>query len=203
MPEVLCAIVLTMVLAAVLVARILNRTESQRAQCLVHLRETSLAFRVFANDHADRFPAQVLARRANSDTAVAVQVPPLIQALDGVLQDTRHLICPADNRTAAKRLHALQATNVSYFLAIDAQDDQPGSVLLGDRLVVRDGTGESLRGQSAIAPGADSVTWSPAAHRARSNLAFADGSVGTISADDLQAALLGRGTGPVRLLFPQ
>lgn len=202
--EIVCAIAMTMLLAVVMVAQIQDRADRSRSQCLVHLRETGLAFRAFANDNQDRFPAQTAAVQGGAlEAAAAGNLPRVYQALGDNSFELRHLVCPDDDRVPPSSLAGLQSSNVSYFVGLDAIDDRPDSVLLGDRHVVRGRSNQMARGLTALNDERGVLVWAPLMHRGNGNVAFADGSAATVGGDQLHARLRAGGCPASRLLFPQ
>ena len=103
---------------------------------------------------------------------------PHFRALAGYKFPPANFVCKADkSRQAADDVLAVNNTNVSYFLNVDASTNHPSqtTILSGDRNLELDGkpAGPGLRTISA----AHSPSWTSELHPKGGNLAFADGHV--------------------------
>jgi prepilin-type N-terminal cleavage/methylation domain-containing protein len=113
---------------------------NQTIQCRNNLKNIGLAFRVFAVDHADKFPMQLPRKAAGTQEDVASgNVFPHFQALSNELSTPKILLCPADNRAPAESWPKLANGQVSYFVGLDAAITLPQTLLSGDRNVTLDG----------------------------------------------------------------
>ena len=198
--EILCASAILMIVMAVLVARLNIAAEVARVQCVTNLKETALAFRLFAANNDHQFPMQVPARLGGGREASArAELAGVLRALSQEGLSPQHLVCPADKRLAADTMVSLTRTNVSYFVGLDARHDRPSSVLLGDRDLGRMGStrsnNECLTGLQFVESPDQAIQWTGQLHRDSGNLAYADGSVRRATPVELKAS--------GRLLFPE
>jgi prepilin-type N-terminal cleavage/methylation domain-containing protein/prepilin-type processing-associated H-X9-DG protein len=178
--ELLVVIAIIGTLVALLLPAISQaKLRAKRAACVNNLRETGLAFQIFAHDHHSRLPMQVPASdggsasfaRATSASAFAFRH---FQTLSNELVTPRMLICPADTRLAADNFAALKNENVSYFVNVSAENGKSTSILAGDRNLTNDWAGDT----SLLALDANSfLRWTHELHRFKGNVAFADGHV--------------------------
>jgi competence protein ComGC len=136
--ELIGVIVVVLFLALVfLPARSNHRTPYFRTKCINNLKQIGLAYRIWSNDHGDRFPA--LQSMANGGWREV-----LTNADQGFLCWTNYaimsnelgnypkiLVCPADERVPGTNFAA--NINVSYFVGVSSDDNQPQSLLGGDR----------------------------------------------------------------------
>lgn len=206
--ELLIALAVLAVVTTVTVARLKVRAEVNQAGCAHGLKETGLAFRQFANDNADRFPAQVAAVFGGArEAADGGRVDRIFQVLADYQAKPDHVICPADSRLVAPAVNALEPQNLSYFVNLDAAGTGPGEMLLGDRDLKPVGTvrGEAswIKGTHRLEADQSPLEWSGVLHRNGGNLALTDGSVKPINSDALVEALRSPSGGSSRVLFPQ
>jgi competence protein ComGC len=107
--------------------------------CICNLKVLGTAYRVWANDNGDHFPAHTpltnggwsdLLSRADAKTYYWTNFVIMAGELG---QNPLTLVCPADERKAANTISNLATSNISYFAGVDADDTQPYSLLGGDR----------------------------------------------------------------------
>jgi len=100
--ELLVVITIIVILAALLLPALAHAKESARTtQCLSQMRQISLAVRLYADDHADRFPRSQHSAFAHGQLpwgrAIAPQLGCTEQTWTNLLTGVYH--CPADRRT--------------------------------------------------------------------------------------------------------
>lgn len=108
-------------------------------QCVNYLKAIGYAYRIWSNDHNDRFPA--LAPTTDGGWSNLLQ-----RAEEGFLcwtnyalmsnelgQAPKVLVCPSDARKPADTFTNFANINLSYFVGVSADDSQPQSLLAGDR----------------------------------------------------------------------
>ena len=115
----------TLVLPAMLLPALAKaKQRAQSVQCSNHMKQIGLAFHMWATDNQDMFPFQVSTEsggteqlRKTDDEGFDANTPEHLKILGPYLQNSRVLVCPADNtKRAAPGFDALQAGNVSYRL---------------------------------------------------------------------------------------
>ncbi len=193
------------VLAAVLLPGFRQpRARPSRIICANNLKQVGLAFRVYASDNHDRFPMSV----PGGEWRVADwQVETLrIWSFSNELSALKLLVCPADSRVAAKDSASLAVTNISYFIALEADERHPQRWLSGDRNL-------RLRAQP-LGPGAVTLTtnqivgWAAGLHTGTynptgaGNLLLSDGSVQAPPSRRLRAYLMASDVATNHLLIP-
>src|SRR5207237_9486448 len=134
--EILIILATLGVLAALLLPRIAaGRAQSRRLDCISNLKELGLAARMWSNDHDKSFPWQVSTNdRGVLEFASAGAADRLILPLSKKLNSAQILACPSDKlRRPAETFGTFTSANLSYFIGLDALDDDPSMILSGDR----------------------------------------------------------------------
>ncbi|MDB6131515.1 MAG: hypothetical protein JWM04_2622 [Verrucomicrobiales bacterium] len=154
----------------------LGRTHvrSSRVSCVSNLKQIGVAFRLFANDHDGKYPAQL--SRTNdglleiSDSASAADYFSILQS---ELASQKILVCPTDTRTASASWETLKGTNISYALFLESSETEPSSLMLADRNMV---VAEKQTAGVTRLVNPERAYWGPDMHVRAGNLAFGDGS---------------------------
>jgi prepilin-type N-terminal cleavage/methylation domain-containing protein/prepilin-type processing-associated H-X9-DG protein len=190
--ELLVVIAIIGILAALLLPA-LNQAKlsAKRAACLNNLRETGLAFHLFANDHGGKLPMHVPARDGGSEEFAGAGLDfnsafRHLQTLSTELATPKMLLCATDTRLPAENFPTLRNENVSYFVNLNAENGQSTSILAGDRNLTNDGSGGGVLLLSANSL----VRWTHELHRFKGNLLYADGHVDKLSRPALLASTL-------------
>jgi prepilin-type N-terminal cleavage/methylation domain-containing protein/prepilin-type processing-associated H-X9-DG protein len=148
--ELLIVIAVLAILAALLLPALAKaKQKAQRITCVNNLKEISVAYRLWAGDNGDLFPAQQSVVKGGWKDAGgpgAVVGPSIGQVTaSGVAynyklmqnelgQAPKIVVCPSDDRTAAMNFGpGFSAQNVSYFVNPGANDTFPQSIAGGDR----------------------------------------------------------------------
>jgi type II secretory pathway pseudopilin PulG len=158
-----------------------------RSQCVNNLKQVSLAYKIWENEHGDKFPMAVSTAKGGAmgfDTGADVFRQ--YQVMSNQLSTPLVLICPADTRKTAAGFAQLKNQNVSYFVGLDARDKYPNMLLSGDRNII--GPTKPENGVLQLRPG-DAASWTAAVHVNQGNAGLSDGSVQMWSNTDLQKAL--------------
>lgn len=119
------------------------KARAKRIQCINNLKETGLAFHLFANDHG-KFPAQVSTNDGGSLEFVRAGYQIVNQRfyfsyehfrpLAGSLSTPVPLACPADlERQAATNFTQFNNWNLSYAIGLGADPGLPAVILAADR----------------------------------------------------------------------
>jgi hypothetical protein len=169
---------------------------SFRINCVNNLRQNELALKTWAVDNNDRFPTQVAVTNGGTMELVEEgQAYVHFQVMSNELSAPKLTICPADvTRQSARSFQNgdFSNTNVSYFIGVDASDNYPAMILLGDRNVTLEGS-QLKPGLIALATNSP-VGWTKDIHVEQGNIGLADGSVQQVSSVRLQKAMEGNGT---------
>jgi len=192
--ELLTVIAIIGLLAALLLPALEGgKARAKLVGCQNNLGQLGLAFHAFAHEHNSKFPMEVSvaqggaqefvqnARLVNGEFYFAYRI---FQSLGDDLVTPKLLVCPTDTRLAATNFISLRNKNLSYFVGVDADYNQPESILLGDRNLL---TGP---GRSLYTVGGQPLRWSGVMHQFKGNLLFADGHV-----EEAKSFLLAGGSG--------
>ena len=189
--ELLVVIAIIAILAAMLLpALVRGKQRAQRVQCVGDLKDLGTAFNIFAHDHQSRFPMQVARGEGGSQEFVIAgnNIPgPFyfsfrhLQSLANELVVPRILVCPADlAREPAASFGVLQNSNVSYFVGVFADFNDPASILAGDRNITNNAATASL------VRGGYGLRWNEELHFFKGNVLFSDTHVEQLNNTQMQ-----------------
>ena len=163
---------------------------SNRIRCVNNLKQVGLATRQWAMDHGDRYPMHTpVAEGGTMDHDRFAEAWVHFVVMSNELNTPKVLICPEDPLRNEQWTFATNLSNqdVSYFMGDGAKEEEPATILAGDRNLTTNGV--------AVYPGLytldtrEVVGWSKSLHELSGNLAFADGSVRQLTSAALQQYL--------------
>jgi hypothetical protein len=187
----LVAVVLLPVLAK-------HKYRTKRNTCISNLGQIAVAFRMWANDHHERFPWHVSRNEGGSlEWTAATDIYRHFLAASSQLGNPRVLSCPTDiHRWRALEWESLSNKNISYFIALDANETTPDGLLAGDRFV---STNNQILSGIVVVTNSQMLQWLNDGHLKAGNAAMTDGSVVALTTDSLRTAFSNR---TVRLAIP-
>jgi hypothetical protein len=217
-PDVI-AVFLFVLLAAALFLPTLHRAPARasRINCVSNLKQVGLAFRMWSNDHNDKFPWLVNPPDGTATIAPSPVDPPIGSVVDiyrsisNELVSPKVLACPNDTGKSKATAFSLGAgatgtifdgKYLSYFAGIDADESKPNTILSGDRNIVGGGAGVLRLWNSANSINA---RWTSTIHTNLGNIGLGDGSAQQVTTPQLQNCIsnaLVAGAGQVRIILP-
>jgi prepilin-type processing-associated H-X9-DG protein len=185
------------------VHRLVHENRSSDIQCVNNLKQVGLAFLIWEGDNGDKPPMQVPAKSGGAmEPAARGNVARIFQVMSNELSTPRILLCPVDaDRLAAKNFTAgFDNSKVSYFIGLDANNDQPSMFLSGDENFAVGGRPIKL-GLLLLATNAP-VSWIATRHVNKGNIGLVDGSVRQTDNTRLVQELIETGVATNRLALP-
>src|ERR1043165_7514551 len=131
--ELLVVIAIIAILAGLLLPALANANKrAKRIKCVSNLKQVTLAFRLYSNDHNEQFPFKVAPPEGSRDAANQ-RVYQHFQVMAAELNTPRVLVCPSDTSKSAATTFAngFDDARVSYFVGYDADVSQPQSIISG------------------------------------------------------------------------
>ncbi len=204
----LVALLVIVAVVAVLAAMLLpalaaTKKKSSKIGCANNLKQCGLAFRIWEGDHNDKYPMDVPAVNGGTKECITgADTFRHFQVMSNELSTPKILVCPNDDRIAAANFVQLNNSNVSYFVGLDASDNYPQRLLIGDRNIT--GAGAPENGILKLVPGGPAA-WTSSIHYNSGNVGLADGSVQEYTSSALRTALENSGdpTNSWRLSIPE
>jgi len=187
--ELLTVIAIIAIIAALLLSALSRaNARAKRIECVNNLRQSGLAFQMFANDHSGKFTTQISTNDAGSQEFVtaAYQIVgrrfyfsyQLFRPLaENQLLTPNVFACPADlQRWAATNFSQFDNWNLSYAIGIKADPGNPNAILLADWTLLAHHTDppNPTIGNIHYPYDEQHVSWGPLLHKYKGNILFAD-----------------------------
>jgi len=184
--ELLVVIAIIGILAALLLPALSQaKARARRIECVSDLKETGLAFHIFANDHGGRYTTQVSTNDGGSLEYVTAGYQTVnssfylsfqhFRPLAGSLVTPKLLACPSDlQRWPATNFNQFDNWNLSYEIGLVTDPNNPSAILTCDRCL----PASLVKGYVSILhiPAVFPSPWS-GLHNCLGNILFSDGHV--------------------------
>lgn len=138
--ELLVVICLIALLASLILPPLSRtRSKSERITCVNNQKQIGVAYRIWAGDNRDIYPAEMAGTNGGwADFVKLTNAGPYCWSnyslmADDLGQSTKVLVCPDDERKPANNFRDFGNKNISYFIGPGADEDHPLSILGGDR----------------------------------------------------------------------
>lgn len=180
--ELLVVIAIIGILAAMLLPSMARaKSAALRASCLSSLRQTTVSFKMWAQDNRDKYPWMLTVAEGGSQDTL---IQPFEQFffLANHLPSPQLLSCPSDRLTKPSKTWIEFSTNgnlsLSYFAGLCANEASPRTLLTGDRNIGDLGMyGECANAGKMLARSIrTNSVWTAELHGGVGNVAFSDGS---------------------------
>lgn len=218
----LIVLALAGIVLVVLPGLIRSQARSSRINCVNNMKQVGLAFRIWAGDNSDKYPAQLSITNGGArEWAEAGSAYGVFLVLSNELSTPRVLFCPEENNrsriaantfsftpalgsTASPQIPFTATNNLSYFAGLDGDETQPTAIIAGDdHLLV--GNGKPRPGLLLLATNTP-VAWAKGRHKSGGNsggnLGLGDGSVYQVLSPGLQQIFTSTGFATNRLALP-
>jgi prepilin-type N-terminal cleavage/methylation domain-containing protein len=204
-----CAVVVALLIGLLLPRLATTGCRVPRISCVNHLKQIGLAFRMWSNDHSEKFPWDVSMTATNpgtQDFALTGEVWRHFQAISNEVNTPKVLSCPndKDRKPISDWAAFTNNSHLSYFVGLDASEVLPQSILAGDRNLTV--SNQPAKGILFLKPG-DTLGWTKAIHEGFGHFALGDGSVqqvmNTLLNKQLQAAFQSTTQSVIRISLPQ
>lgn len=206
------AVALTVVLAIGFFLPRMTRAgrPSSRVNCIFHIKQLGLAYRMWANDNSGQFPWVVESSPTNGGTlsyAASTNIWRHFQIISNEVNTPKVFVCPEDRaRTKVATWDAFtNNSHLSFFVGLDASEALPQTILTGDRNLAI--SNQLLLGVVMLSAN-DALSWTKEIHNAAGNVGLGDGSAqqvynGSLLTKQFDAAFQSATSSVLRLSFPQ
>ncbi len=200
--EVIVVVAAVFLVGLFVLAAVGDKQRARKIACTSHLKQLSMAYRLWEGDHAGRYPMYVSVTNGGSMELIRNgNMFWTFKVMSNEISAPIILHCPADLvHSAAKSFEQLSNSNISYFVNLDASEANPQQVLIGDSNL--EINGKPVKSGVVSISTNDVVSWQDNRHRKFGNIGMADGSVQSASVRGLRSYFQNSGEATNRLAIP-
>lgn len=216
--ELLVVIAIIAILASLLLPALAKaKARAQRINCVSNLKQVGLGFRMFSNDHSERFPWRVTSTDGGVSDMPTAAAPNFsdwdcYRVCSNEMNSPKILACPSDSEKqkahvfldpatpAPPNIIKFQDANLSYSASIDADETRPNKVLSGDRNILGGtsaarsvGTKRDFATENSVIQAAGGAEFDGQVHIKAGNVGLSDGSVQQVANDAFKRTLRASG----------
>jgi hypothetical protein len=151
-----------------------SKAKAKRIACLNNLKQTSLAFRMWAGDNSDKYPWNLSV--TNGGSMDSGDWSDHFRICSNELSTARIILCPTETKKkAATNWVSLSGDDhISYFIGVSASEDKPDTMLTGDSNVTGGTGGLDPRWSKFLGSSIDAA-WDKTLHVRKGTVALSDG----------------------------